>query len=307
MKIGRITLTVASIAIVVGGPADLRAQELTLPPAPSSATEDGGRAFRAETGPCFYNPYSWMARARLDQSLLAAELQDLARSWGADPILAGCTGHYALTPADFLGSWSYMALDGVPVPERVSQERVKAVWEASLEAMAEGPRAPKGTPADLTPPDESGLRTAREGHVPVPRLGRGYGSATLESRSMEFRVAPGPAPSTYDGVPIVERGRSWERVPTADGRRVWRTEPVADAWARRLGSAYRSGSTTRRSFSSLDRAVRWQEGLGSPSRGASAAMRTFGETSARTPSPRETSSTGAGQVRSPRAGKADKQ
>ena len=89
MDIGRITLTLslaAAIGLVTG---EVRAQEFDLPPVPSSPTEKGGTAFSAENGPCFYNAYTWIMTGRLNQSVLAAEMQDLA-GLGANPG-SGCT------------------------------------------------------------------------------------------------------------------------------------------------------------------------------------------------------------------------
>ena len=141
MNTKRVTLALAVAAIAGPVVGELRAQEFTLPPVPSSATEKAGTAFLPENGPCFYNPYSWMVRGAVNQSLLAAEMQDLAAS-GTSPG-SGCLGHYAVTGSDLFGPWAYMLSDGLPQPERVSQARVKAVWDASRKAAAEervGPR-----------------------------------------------------------------------------------------------------------------------------------------------------------------------
>lgn len=236
----RVTLALALAAIAGAASGELRAQELTLPPAPSSASEKDGTAFRAENGPCFYNPYSWMLSGRFNQSALASELKDLTSvdSFGR------CIDHYALTPADFLGRWSYLLLDGVRRPKSVSREKVIAAWEASRRAAAE--REEK----------------ERIGHTWVPTIGNGHGSdEALEARTVAFRVAPGPKPPSYNGIPIVERNRSWERVQTPDGRRVWRETALPPTGYR--GSA---GLASRRQTTSGqerfgDRTIQRQEGV----------------------------------------------
>jgi len=226
MRIGRITLALACATVTWPASGELQAQEFTLPPAPSSATEQDGTAFSAENGPCFYNPYSWMASGWLNQTSMASEMQDLASGWGTGS--DGCVDHYGLTPHDLFGQWSYMLQD-VRRPQGASRAQVEAAWEASRKAAAEGPSRPaQPTPPDLTPPDEPRIRTvARSEHAPVPPIGSGYGSNTLVSRPVEFRLAPGPKPSTYQGIPIVERDRAWERVQTPDGRHAWRQTEVS--------------------------------------------------------------------------------
>ncbi len=166
MNIGRITLALALTAVAGLATGELRAQEFDAPPAPSSATDP---AFSAENGPCFYNAYSWMLRGQLNQTLIAAEMQDLAGG-GTSPG-SGCLGHYAVTDADVYGPWAYMLSDGIPRPERVSQKKVKAVWEASRKAEEE----------------------ARLGHVRVPTIGDGHGSdAAMASQTLVLRAAPRP-------------------------------------------------------------------------------------------------------------------
>jgi len=262
MRIGRTALAFA-LAVVVGGMAgQLRAQEFTLPPAPSSSTEKDGTAFLPEHGPCFYNPYSWMVAGRFNQTLLAAEMQDLASGWGRGSSSAGCLGHYALTSYDLFGTWGYMLADGVRRPKSPPRAKVVAAWEASRKAAAGEARGPtQPTPTDLTPPDEPQTRTARTGHEAVPALGDGYGSAALVSRSLRFRVAPAPAPATYDGIPIVERDRAWERVETPDGRRVWRETALPPAGYRGSAglAARRQGVSGQERFG--DRGIQRQEGM----------------------------------------------
>jgi len=248
MTTRRVTLALAVAAIAGPVVGELRAQEFTLPPVPSSATEKAGTAFLPENGPCFYNPYSWMVRGAVNQSLLAAEMQDLAAS-GTSPG-SGCLGHYAVTGSDLFGPWAYMLSDGLPQPERVSQARVKAVWDASRKAAAEA--------------------EARErlGHVWVPTIGNGHGSdEALAGRTLVFRVAPSPTPATYNGIPIVERNRSWERFETTDGQRVWRVvEPNRDSFGRRPGVHAGNGSQARFRSSGADRAIQREERIRSASR-----------------------------------------
>jgi hypothetical protein len=247
MNMKRVTLAVVAAAIAGTAAGELRAQEFDLPPAPSSATEDGGRAFRAENGPCFYNPYRWMIRGAVNQSMIAAEMQDLATG-GTSPG-SGCLGHYAVTGSDLFGPWAYMLGDGVPQPERVSQERVKAVWEASRKAAAEA--------------------AAREelGHVWVPTIGSGHGSdESFVGRTLVFRAAPAPSPATYNGIPIVERNRSWERFETTDGQRVWRQVEPTDSYGRRTGVQSRNGGQPRFRTGAGDRSIQRQEGMRSAPR-----------------------------------------
>ncbi len=257
MNIGSITLALAVAAVAGSMTGELKAQEFTLPPTPSSPTEKGGTAFRAENGPCFYNAYSWMARGVLSQSLIAAEMQDLVASTGTGS--GGCLGHYAVTGSDLYGPWAYMLSDGVPRPERVSQAKVKAVWEASRKAAAEA-------------------EAVRLGHVPVPRIGDGYGSDEIVGRTLVFRVQPRPTPATYNGIPIVERNRSWERFEAPDGRRVWRQiEPRGNS--RQAG--VRNGANGRASFRSSDpdRDIQQQEGLRSMQRSIQRSMPRFSDRS----------------------------
>lgn len=250
MNIQRVTLALAVAAVAGPATGELRAQEFTLPPAPSSATEDGGSAFLPESGPCFYNPYSWAVRGVVNQSMIAAEMQDLARSGTSAG--SGCLGHYAVTPSDLFGPWSYMLSDGVPQPERVSQEKVKAVWDASRKAAAEAEAKD------------------RLGHVWVPTIGNGHGSdEPFAGRTLVFRAAPAPTPATYNGIPIVERNRSWERFETTDGRRVWRVvEPNRDSYGRRPGFQARNGAQARFRTGTADRSIQRQEGIRSASRSA---------------------------------------
>jgi hypothetical protein len=243
MNIGRITLALAIVAATGPVASELRAQEFDLPPVPSSSTEKNGTAFAPENGPCFYNAYSWMMRGRLNQSLIAGEMQDLA-ALGTSPG-SGCLGHYAVTSYDLYGPWAYMLIDGVRQPERVSQARVKAVWDASRKAAAE--------------------KEAKEriGHVWVPTIGNGHGSdVALESQTVVFRVAPRPTPNSYNGIPIIERNRSWERFETTDGQRVWRQVSVEnDSYGRRPGAQRGNDLNARFGSRAGDRRIQKQEGL----------------------------------------------
>jgi len=253
MKFGRITLALAVAAVAGPMTGELRAQEFTLPPTPSSPTEKGGTAFRAENGPCFYNPYSGMARGALNQSLIAAEMQALLSGWGAGS--AGCLGHYGVTGFDLYGPWAYMLSEDVPQPDRVSQEKVRAVWEASRKAAAEA-------------------EAVRLGHVPVPRIGDGYGSDEMVGRTLVFRVQPGETPATFNGIPIVDRNRSWERFEATDGRRVWRQIELRRD-SRQPG--VRNGANGRASSRSIgsDRDIQRQEGMRSMQRSLQRSMPRF--------------------------------
>jgi hypothetical protein len=225
----------------------LLAQEFDLPPAPSSATEQDGKAFSAENGPCFYNPYTWMMRGYLNQTAVGGELGELARGWKAyDREMEGCVGRFGLTPYDFLGNWSYMISDGVRRPKGATQGQVEAAWKASYEAAAEG------------------RTTMTLGDAPVPRIGNGYGSDDLSGQTLVLRVRPESAGTmTHDGVPIIERNRTWERVEAPDGRRVWRYSEVK----RRpslptLSDRYRSSNSAARTSRAADRGIRAQDGVG---------------------------------------------
>jgi hypothetical protein len=224
----------------------LRAQEFDLPPAPSSATEQHGRAFSAENGPCFYNPYTWMMRGFLNQAAIGAELAALSRGWQAfDREMEGCVGRYGLTPYDFFGSWSYMIADGVRRPRGATQAEVRAAWKASYKAAAEG------------------RTTMTVGDAPVPRIGNGYGSDDLSGQTLILRVRPDSKGAfTRDGVPIIERNRSWERIETAEGRRVWSySELDRKPSLPTVSDRYRSSDRTSRSSVGADRRIRAQEGF----------------------------------------------
>jgi len=284
----RSTLPALALLAAVGPWADLRAQQFTLPPAPNSAAD---KQFSAEFGPCFYNPYAWSSRALLNNSLLGAEMQDLVRSTQNGRSCAS----YALTSFDFVGPWGYMLSDGIPVPHPASQEEVKAAKQASLAAL-EGEQAavPVQPPAGDERASEDRIPGApRTGHAAVPPLGKGYGSSELVSRRLVLRAAPESKPTMYDGVPIVERGRSWERIQTADGRRVWlETRPV-DPAVRRPGAGSFGPAGAR---SAAGRSSRSPQGAGAtfPSSRFPGAVRS-------TPAPSVSRSPGA--LRSPQGGK----
>ena len=274
----RVTLALVAAAIAGSATGELRAQEFNLPPAPSSATEDGGRAFLPENGPCFYNPFSWMVRGAVNQTLIAAEMQDLAG--GGTSAGSGCMGHYAVTGADLFGPWSYMLSDGVPRPERVSQEKVKAVWDASRKAAAEAEAK------------------ERLGHVWVPTIGSGHGSdESFVGRTLVFRAAPAPRPATHNGIPIVERNRSWERFETTDGQRGWRmVEPNRNSYGRQPGVQARNGVQTHFRTNGVDRSIQRQEGMRSLPR--------LKESSSASSGSSDGSSSSSGTARrSPRSGK----
>ncbi|MBT8479043.1 MAG: hypothetical protein KJO06_09005 [Gemmatimonadetes bacterium] len=280
MDIGRITLALALAAVAGLVTGELRAQEFDLPPAPSSSADP---AFSAENGPCFYNAYSWSVRGQLNQTMIAAEMRDLAG--GGTSRGSGCLGHYAVTPGDLYGPWAYMLIDGVTLPERVSQEKVKAIWDASRKAEAE----------------------ARLGHVRVPTIGNGHGSdEALASQTLVLRVAPRPAPSTYNGVPIIERGRAWERFETRDGSRVWREIPQGSPYGNRAGLR----TQDRRTFPSsnrANRAIQFEEGVRSAPRSF---PRTPAASSGSSQSPStasSSSSSSGGKLQSPRRGNKNEQ
>ena len=298
MNITRITLALAVVAAAGFSTSDLWAQEYTLPPAPNSATDVG---FSAEKGPCFYNPYRWSGRSLLNNTYMGSELETLTA--GAGSLLGGCGGTYGLTPANFLGNWSYLVIDGQADALRspyVSPEKVQALKELSRAAAeASPPGTPQPTSLDLTPPHEPETRTA---HARVPHIGEGYGSNSLTSRSVVLRLAPGPKPDTYKGIPIVERGRSWERFETADGRRVWRQPvPVENSYGSRagVGTRYKSADRTnaRMPSNAADKRIRAQEGIrAAPRSAASMPSSSSGASSASSSSsPKASAPRGAGK------------
>lgn len=289
MKTARIMLALAIAAAAGPALSQLNAQEFDLPPAPSSATEKGGTAFSAENGPCFYNPYGWMARGALNQTMIAAEMQDLAGG-GTGP-LPGCMDHYAVTGTDLYGSWSYMLVDGVDRPEHVSQEKVKAVWEASRKAAAE--------------------KEARErlGHVWVPTIGNGHGSdAALATSTVVLRVAPGRTPASYNGVPIIERGRAWERFEGPDGRRVWReVQPQSSPYGDRAGLRARDGGRAHSTANRADKRIQFEEGVRSAPRSFPRAPAASSGSSRSESASSSSSSSSSPRLQSPRRGSKNKQ
>ncbi len=295
MNITRITLALAVIAAAGLSTSDLRAQEYTLPPAPNSGTDVG---FSAENGPCFYNPYAWAATSLLNNSAVGAEVQVMLDGNGGGV----CGDTYGLTSFDFVGPWGYMFIDGQGIKKarHVSQEEVQRIKELSRVAAEAGPpRTPQSAPLDLTPPFELETRTA---HAPVPLIGEGYGSSALTSRSLVLKVAPGPKPATYNGIPIVERGQSWERLETADGRRLWRqSEPINNSYGSRAGVRSRYASAERANArmpknAAYERLQR-QEGIrAAPRSAASTPSSSSGASSASSPSPTKASALrGAGK------------
>ena len=235
MNTRRIGSTASLAAALLLAASGAMAQEYTLPPAPDSGAEP---AFSADNGPCFYNAYGWASRVLLNNTYLGAEIQNML-----DPASSGevpshaCSATYGLTPASFLGTWGYMAIDGQADAQRapyVSPEKVQAIKQASLEA----------------------LQAERTGHAPVPGIGSDYGSDKLESQTIRFRVVQRQPPATYNGV-RVEYGNRMERVVTPDGRTIWREA--------RPGSAVHDLGATRgvkgQSDFADDREIRRQEGL----------------------------------------------
>jgi hypothetical protein len=259
--------------------------------------------FSAENGPCFYNPYLWSSRSLLNNTYMGSELVTLTAENAVG--FGGCGGTYGLTPANFLGNWSYLVIDGQADALRspyVSPAKVQAIKELSRVAAEAGPpRTQQPTPLDLTPPHEPETRTA---HAPVPRIGEGYGSSALTSRTLVLRVAPGPKPTTYNGIPIVERGRSWERIETADGRRVWRQPVPVNTSYRSAGVRNRSTSAERANArmpsNAAHKRLQRQEGIRTAPRSAasmpSSSSGTSSASSASSPSPTKASAPrGAGK------------
>lgn len=268
------------------------AQEYTLPPAPNSGADP---AFSAENGPCFYNPYRWSSRTLLNNTYLGAEIQSMMDPASSGDIrLNGCSDTYGLTSASFLGVWAYMFADGQADVLRapyVPRWKVEAIKKASLEYEA---------------------RKAA-GHAPVPVLGEGYGSGDLQARTVHFVVAPERKPSMYNGIPIIERDRSWERFETIDGRRVWQDRPVVPLQRQGARASYEyerarsAGDPSVVDGKRFDRPPR--AASGSPSSGrrvgatSSPAPRSSGLSSPRSsPTPRATPTTSG---RAPRSGKVE--
>lgn len=271
MNMSRTTLALAVVAAAGFSTSELRAQEYTLPPAPTSSAKSG---FRAESGPCFYNAYSWQAVGALNNTALGGEILAMLdwNNGGAGSSGGGCSGTYGLTSFDFVGPWGYQFMDGQANATKapyVSPAEVQRIKKLSL-AAAEAGSASAPLPDDVTPPHEPGTRTA---HAPVPRIGEGYGSNALISRSLVLKVAPEQQPATYDGIPIVERDRSWERIETTSGRRVWRQSvPGDNSYDSRAGVGRRYSSSewanARSPASAADMRVRRQERMRAPPRPA---------------------------------------
>jgi len=298
MKTGRTTLALAVVVLASLGTSDLRAQDLAPPPASSSATAQGGTNHRAKNVSCLYDSIASIA-ALLNISSIAPETQDLWNGFSGG--VCGSGGTQTLTLFDVFGRWGTMLSLNAPKPERVSRETVKAAWDASRKDAAEGPALPpRPTPPDRTEPDEleAPVLLLREGHAAVPRIGDGYGSAALASRSLEFRVAPEPKPASYNVIPIVERGRFWERVETSDGRRVWRqSDPDADPYRGRMGADARNIAKIRSRAAEADPQVRWPAGM-RPTPGSTGSV-----SRSSLPSPSAESSSSETQTETPRGKK----
>jgi hypothetical protein len=267
LNITRITLALAVVAAAGLSTSDLRAQEYTLAPAPNLSAEGG---FSAENDPCL-----WATRVAMHSPGIGAMVRGMLGCKRG----GGGSGTRALTYFDFQGTWdSYVFIDG------------QYINELSLTAVEAGPpRKPQPTPPDLTPPDEPETHTE---HAPVPQIGKGYGSNVLTSRSLVIRVAPGPKPTMYNGIPIVERGRSWERIETANGRHIWRQSVLvdnSDGSGNGVGERYTSAdrANTRMPESAADRRIHRQEGTHTaPRSAASRPSSSSGTSSASSPSSR---------------------
>ena len=271
MKITRITLALAVVAAAGLSTSDLRAQEYTLPPAPNSGTDVG---FSVENGPCS----TWATRVAMHSPGIGA----MVRGMLGDIYGSACSGTWALTYFDFQGPWDdYIFIDGQYIKE-IDGLYINELSRTAVEAGP--PRKPQPTP-----PDELETHPA---HAPVPQIGGGYGSNVLTSRSLVLRVAPGPKPTMYNGIPIVERGRSWERIETDDGRRIWRQSvPVenSDGSGDGVGELYTSAerANTRMPASAADRRIHRQEATRTaPRRTASRPSSSSGTSSASSPSSR---------------------
>lgn len=276
MSIARITLALAVVAAAGLSTSDLRAQEYTLPPAPNSGTDVG---FSVENGPCS----TWATRVAMHSPGIGA----MVRGMLGDIYGSACSGTWALTYFDFQGPWDdYIFIDGQYIKE-IDGLYINELSRTAVEAGP--PRKPQPTPPDVRPPDELETHPA---HAPVPQIGGGYGSNVLTSRSLVLRVAPGPKPTMYNGIPIVERGRSWERIKTDDGRRIWRQSvPVenSDGSGDGVGELYTSAerANTRMPASAADRRIHRQEATRTaPRRTASRPSSSSGTSSASSPSSR---------------------
>jgi len=251
MRIRWMALTMA-VAAGIATPLDhgLRAQETQEPSSTdaietaSSETTQVKRVYRTGDGAynCYPTEYSHRALDGLRNTTIGGEMAVLMGGRTEDP----CWPGFPVGRFDPYGGWGYMILDGVEYPNPPSQAEVRAAWTASRVAEAEGR-------ATITVDD-----------APVPPLGNGYGSSALTSQTLVLQVRPdGPTkPRMYDGIPIVERDRSWERSVTSDGRRVWRSTTIERSPS--LGSVadrYREGSRAALRSVGASSQIRAQEGF----------------------------------------------
>ncbi len=288
MNITRITLALAVIAAAGLSTSDLRAQEYTLPPAPNSGTDVG---FSAENGPCFYNPYAWAATSLLNNSAVGAEVQVMLDAETAAESAATRTGLTQLRSSSSVGLHVHRRAGALKRLGTCPQEEVQRIKELSRVAAEAGPpRTPQSAPLDLTPP-------LRVGDAHRARPGSAYRRGVRLERT-DFAVSgtqgwpPGPKPATYNGIPIVERGQSWERLETADGRRLWRqSEPINNSYGSRAGVRSRYASAERANArmpknAAYERLQR-QEGIrAAPRSAASTPSSSSGASSASSPPPR---------------------
>lgn len=220
---------------------------------------------------CYSNIYSRAALNAIRNSYMAAEMGVLMGARDSDP----CWPTYPVGPYDPYGGYGHMLSDGVARPERVSQKEVRAAWDASYRAAAEG------------------RTTMTLGDAPVPPI-----RSTLSGQTLVLGVRPSPTvrPSMYDGIPILESGRSWERIQTRDGRSVWSyTEIDRAPSGRSVGGRYRDARSLQRSASG-NRANGYRSSMGraprmapvSPRVGSSASSAPRPSTSVpRPPTPRK--------------------
>jgi len=284
MRIRPVLPALGLLAAVSLSARTVRAQEGAPPPIPDSSAV---RAFLSGLEDCLYNPYRWSNRA------IGAEMREVTVGTRGGSFCGGnvLTAFHSWGPL-----WSYMLSDRMPRPEQAPLPRAGGTSQAGLTVRDETAiDAPEQPPADVDRPNGKDREPGqpRAGHAAVPRLGEGYGSSELVSQRLLLRVAPESKPTMYDGIPIVERGRSWERIQTADGRRVWLETGVVDHTIRRPGAGM-SGPANAPSV-----AVRSFE---SP-RGAGATFPSSSSSIATGSPPAPSVSRSPGAVRSPQGGK----
>ncbi len=205
METHRIALLAALMA-TVGWVDPVAAQENTLPPvtadSPNLTGGPGSFDIGAVRGPCPYDGAAVRYRALLNNSVIGAEVLEM--SAGKEP---RCPSAREIQYRHVAGPWAYMFADGPSYPDRMnlpSLEEVEAIKKASLEAA----RGDPGRPAAPAVPADDRYQNAR--HVPVPRIGDGYGTAELRGQTLRLYAAPSAGVKSHRSEPAPQPRRGWE-------------------------------------------------------------------------------------------------